>query len=79
MKQRMLALIVLVAVGALVFGIVWQRRESPQAKRERLVEQFIAALPDSLDNDHIWKSGSCSMSSTSAPTRARSSPRPRRR
>lgn len=53
MKQRILALVVLVVVGALAFGIVRERRESPQAKRERLVEQFIAVLPDSLGNDHI--------------------------
>jgi hypothetical protein len=53
MKQRLIALTVFVLVAALAAGLAWQRRESPQARRERLVEQFIAVLPDSLGNDHI--------------------------
>jgi len=53
MKQRLIGLVVILAVVALAAGIVYQRRESEQGRRERLVEQFITLLPDSLDNDHI--------------------------
>ena len=53
MKQRVIGLVVILAVAGLAAGIVYQRRESAQGRRERLVEQFIAMLPDSLDNDHI--------------------------
>jgi hypothetical protein len=53
MKQRVIGLVVILAVAALAAGIVYQRRGSEQGRRERLVEQFITILPDSLDNDHI--------------------------
>ena len=54
MKPRRLA-ILLVAVTAigLAAGLVYQRRQSPHAKQDKLVEQFIAILPDSLSNDHV--------------------------
>jgi hypothetical protein len=53
MKPRLLAIIVFLLVAALAAGLVWQRRASPEAKREQMVEQFIVTLPDSLDDDHI--------------------------
>ena len=53
MKQRLVGFVVILAVVALAAGIVYQRRESAQGRREKLVEQFISILPDSLDNDHI--------------------------
>jgi len=54
MKPRRLA-ILLIAVTALglVVGLVYQRRNSPRAKQDKLVEQFIAILPDSLSDNHI--------------------------
>jgi len=54
MKPRRLAilLIAVTAVG-LAVGLVYQRRQSPRAKQDKLVEQFIAILPDSLSDDHI--------------------------
>jgi hypothetical protein len=51
MKIR-LAIVVLVVAG-LAFALVYQRRQSPFAKQEKLVEQFITILPDTLSNDHI--------------------------
>jgi len=53
MRPRLLAAVILIALAALALGIVQQRRGSPQAQRDRLVEQFIAVLPDSLDNARI--------------------------
>lgn len=53
MKSRLIAVIVLLVVAGLAFGLVYQRRQSPRAKQEKLVEQFITILPDSLSNDHI--------------------------
>jgi hypothetical protein len=51
MKTRMVVLLVVVA--GLAGGLAYQRRQSPQARQERLVERFIAILPDSLSSDHI--------------------------
>ena len=52
-KERLIAIIVILALGAGVAVLVVQKQRSPRATRERMVEQFIAILPDSLDNDHI--------------------------
>jgi hypothetical protein len=53
MKQRLVAALVFVVVAGLAAGLVYQHRQTPEARREKLVEQFIAILPDSLDNNHI--------------------------
>lgn len=53
MKERIIALAVIVVLAAGVAVLVNQKHKSPRATRERMVEQFIAILPDSLDNEHI--------------------------
>ncbi len=53
MKNRIIALVVIVAIAAGAALLVQQKRKSPTATRERMVEQFIAILPDSLDDNHI--------------------------
>jgi hypothetical protein len=53
MKQRILAALVFLAVAGLAAGLVYQHRQTPEARREKMVEQFVAILSDSLDNDHI--------------------------
>ncbi len=54
MKPRRLAIVLLAvtAVG-LAVGLVYQRQQSPRAKQDRMVEQFVAILPDSLSDNHI--------------------------
>jgi len=52
MKQRLIAIIVIVALAAGSAVVVYQKKTSPRAHKEKLVEQFITILPDSLDNDH---------------------------
>ena len=53
MKERIIAVIVIVAIAAGVGILVKQKRATPDASRARMVEEFIATLPDSLDDDHI--------------------------
>ncbi|HEX6791281.1 MAG TPA: hypothetical protein VF247_08225 [Candidatus Krumholzibacteria bacterium] len=53
MKDRIVAVVVIVALVAGVAVLVKQKRGSPQATRERMVEKFIAILPDSLGDEHI--------------------------
>lgn len=53
MKQRLVAALVFLVVAGLAAGLVYQHRQTPEAQREKLVERFIAILPDSLDNNHI--------------------------
>jgi hypothetical protein len=52
-KERIIAGLVIAAlvVGAAVF--LYQKQASPRAQRDKLVEQFITILPDSLDANHI--------------------------
>jgi hypothetical protein len=50
---RIIALIVILALIGGIGVFVYHRQSSPRAEKEKLVEQFIAILPDSLDNDHI--------------------------
>jgi hypothetical protein len=51
--RRIAVILVVLVLGAGVFFLVSQKRKSPEASRARMVEQFIAILPDSLDDDHI--------------------------
>lgn len=53
MKERLIAIIVIVALAAGVGALIYQKKTSPRAQREKLVEQFITILPDSLDANHI--------------------------
>lgn len=46
-------MLIVVAAAGLVVGLVYQRRLSPRAQQDRMVEQFVAILPDSLSDDHI--------------------------
>ena len=52
-KDRIIGLVVILAIVAGAALLVQQKRKSPTATRERMVEQFIAILPDSLDDNHI--------------------------
>lgn len=52
-NRRIIALIVFIALGAGLFVLVSRQRQSPEATRARMVEQFVAILPDSLSDDHI--------------------------
>jgi len=49
MRQTILAIAAIIVVAGIVGGILWQQRNSPEAKRERLIERFLAVLPDSID------------------------------
>jgi len=53
MKQRLIAFTVILVVssGLAMYGC--QSKTSSRASREKLVEQFIKILPDSLDDAHI--------------------------
>jgi len=53
MKPRLVAILVLLVVCAIAATLVWQRGKSPVVQQEKLVEQFIAILPDSLQNDRV--------------------------
>lgn len=53
MNQRILGVILIVAVAAGIGAFIYQRQHSPSVQRDRLVEEFIAILPDSLDNQRI--------------------------
>jgi hypothetical protein len=53
MRDRIIAVVVILAIAAGAALLVQQKRKSPTATRERMVEQFIAILPDSLGDDHI--------------------------
>lgn len=53
MRDRIIAIVVIVALAAGATILIQQKRKSPTATRERMVEQFIAILPDSLDDNHI--------------------------
>jgi hypothetical protein len=53
MKERIVAVVVILVLAAGAGVLVTHKRKSPQATRERMVEQFIAILPDSLGDDHI--------------------------
>ena len=53
MRDRIIALVVILALAAGVGVLIQQKRKSPTATRERMVERFIAILPDSLDDNHI--------------------------
>jgi hypothetical protein len=53
MKERIIAILVIVALGAGIAALVAQKRKTPEATRARMVEQFIAMLPDSLGNERI--------------------------
>jgi hypothetical protein len=52
MRSAVLGLVVVALVGAGAAGFVWKQRKAPDASRERLVEQFVAILPDSLGDTH---------------------------
>ncbi|HEX5131880.1 MAG TPA: hypothetical protein VFX92_05275 [Candidatus Krumholzibacteria bacterium] len=52
MRQRLVGIIVILAVAGMVAAIAWQRRESPTVRHDRMVRAFIAVLPDSLDSEH---------------------------
>jgi hypothetical protein len=52
MKSAVLGFVVLALVAAGVAGFVWKERRTPHATREERVEQFMAVLPDSLDDAH---------------------------
>jgi len=52
MRSAVLGFVVLALIAAAVAGFVWKQRKTPEANRERLVEQFVAILPDSLDDAH---------------------------
>jgi hypothetical protein len=52
-KERLIAVAVILAIAGVIATVVIQKRNSPEAKRDQLVEQFIAILPDSLDNDRV--------------------------
>jgi len=53
MKERLVAILVIVALAGGVGALIYQKRQTPKATRAKMVEQFIAILPDSLDNEHI--------------------------
>lgn len=53
MKERIIAVVVILAIAAGVGILIKQKRSTPEATRERMVEQFIAIVPDSLDDAHI--------------------------
>lgn len=50
MKPRFLGILVLLAVAAIIAAIAWQKKESPQAKRDDLVAEFVAIVSDSIDD-----------------------------
>jgi hypothetical protein len=52
MKERLIAIIVIVALAAGSAVFFYQKKTSPRAQKEKLVEQFITTLPDSLDDAH---------------------------
>ncbi len=52
MKQRLIAFLVIVALAAGA-GLVSCGKHSSRGQREKLVEQFVKILPDSLDAAHI--------------------------
>lgn len=49
MRKIVLAIAALVIIAGIVGGVVWQNRNTPEAKRTRLVERFLDAVPDSID------------------------------
>jgi len=49
MRQTVLAIAALVIIAGIVAGVIWQNRNDPEARRTRLVERFLAAVPDSID------------------------------
>lgn len=52
MKERLIAIIVIVALAAGSAVFFYQKKTSPRAQKEKLVEQFMIILPDSLDDAH---------------------------
>lgn len=50
MKARLLGILVLVAIAGIVAAVAWQRRESPQGRRDDLVASFVAIVSDSISN-----------------------------
>jgi hypothetical protein len=52
MKQRLVGIIILLAVAGVVAGITWQERASPAARQDRMVLAFLEVIPDSLDSEH---------------------------
>ncbi len=52
MKKSFAVVLVVLVVAGSVAGLVWKHHGSPQAKRDRLVREFLTVLPDSLDSEH---------------------------
>jgi hypothetical protein len=52
-KERLIAVAVILTIAGVITGVVYQKRHSTEGTRARLVEQFVAILPDSLDDDHV--------------------------
>jgi hypothetical protein len=52
MRQIALGIVALLIIAGIVAGVIWQNRNTPQSRRARLVERFLAAIPDSLDAAH---------------------------
>lgn len=53
MKRIATILAIVVLIGGLVGAISWDRYNTTDRKRDRLVDGFVAILPDSLDDQHI--------------------------
>jgi hypothetical protein len=51
-RRIVLALAAIALVGAGAWVVVWQHGNTPEAKRQRLVDEFMLCLPDSLESSH---------------------------
>jgi hypothetical protein len=52
MRSRLVSVVVLVLVVGTGLGLAWKYHDSTRVRRERLVRDFLAVLPDSLDSEH---------------------------
>jgi len=52
MRTRRVAIILTVVVVGAGLALAWTYRDSPRARHDRLVREFLTVLPDSLDSEH---------------------------
>jgi hypothetical protein len=52
MKKVIIGIALLALVGAGVGTVVWRQGGTPEAQRERLLQEFLLCLPDSLESYH---------------------------
>jgi hypothetical protein len=52
MKQRFTGIVFLLVMAVVVAGLACQKGKSGAARRDRIVRDFVAILPDSIDSEH---------------------------